>query len=79
MDSINGDNVNGDCVIGGGEEEQKEGKLRDFSKQFFPRRVKLTLEGVYGRGGYNRSGEPVPVYFTTSVEKGDFLRYCVTC
>ncbi len=30
------------------------------SKQFFPHRVKLTLEG---RGGYNRSGEPAPVFY----------------
>ncbi len=32
----------------GREVEQQEGKLRDFSKHFFPRRVKLTLEGIYG-------------------------------
>ncbi len=48
---------------GGGEEEQKEGKLRDFSKQFSPRRVKLTLEGIYGRDGYIRSGEPVSEFY----------------
>ncbi len=33
----------------GGEGEQTD---------FFHRRVKLTLEGIYGRGGYNGSGEP---------------------
>ncbi len=38
------------------------GISRDFSKQFFPHRVKLALEGIYGRGGFNRSGEPVPVF-----------------
>ncbi len=31
------DSVNGDNVKGGGEGEWKEGKLRDFSKQFVPR------------------------------------------
>ncbi len=28
-----------------------------------PTRVKLTFEGIDGRGGYNRSGEPVPVFY----------------
>ncbi len=37
-------------------------KSRDISKHFFPRLVKLALEGIYGRDGYNRSGEPVPVF-----------------
>ncbi len=50
--------------MGVGREGGKEGgKLRDFSKQIFPRRVKLTLEGIYGRGDYNRSGAPVPVFY----------------
>ncbi len=57
LDSIYGDNVKGDCVIVG-----VEGNLRDFSKQFISRRVTLTLEGIYGRGGYNRSGEPVQFF-----------------
>ncbi len=43
-----------------------DGELRNFSKQFFPRRVKLALEGIYGRGGYNRSREPVPVFYDSS-------------
>ncbi len=30
------------------------------TKQFFPHRVKLTLEG---RDGYNRSGEPAAVFY----------------
>ncbi len=47
----------------GGEEEQKEGKLRDFSQQFFPRRVKLAPEEINRKGGYNRSREPVPVFY----------------
>ncbi len=42
----------------GGEGEQKEGKLRAF----FHSRVKLTLEGIYGRGCYNGSGEPGPAF-----------------
>ncbi len=46
-----------------GEGGKKEVKLGDFSKQFFPRRVKLTLEGIHEKGGYNRSGEPVPVFW----------------
>ncbi len=35
---------------GGGNGEKKEGKLRDFSKQFLPRRVKLARERIDGRG-----------------------------
>ncbi len=50
-------------IARGGEEEQKEGKIWDFSKQFFPRRVKLTLERIYGMGNNNRSGEPVLVFY----------------
>ncbi len=42
----------------GWEEEEKEEKLRDISKQFVPRRVKLTLEGIYGIGGV-----PVSVFY----------------
>ncbi len=44
----------------------KDWRLRDFGKQFFPRRVKLVLEGIYGRGGYNRSREPVPEFYDSS-------------
>ncbi len=52
-------NVKEECVIGGGEgREKKDGNLRDFGKQFFPGRVKLAHGGIYGTGGYNRSGEP---------------------
>ncbi len=40
------------------------GKFRDFSKQFFQRQVKWTLEGIDGSGGYNGSLEPFQ-YFTT--------------
>ncbi len=39
------------------------GNLRDFRKQFYPRRVKFTFEVIGGRGSYNRSGEPVPVFY----------------
>ncbi len=35
------------------------GNLQDFSKQVFPHGVKFTFEGIDGRGGYNRSKEPV--------------------
>ncbi len=58
--NINADNVKGNFVIGCGDgREKKNGKLRDFGKQFFPGRVKLAHEGINGTGGYNRSGEPV--------------------
>ncbi len=57
------DSINGDCVIGGGEGTcSRRINLQDFSKQFFPHRVKLTFEGIDGRGGYNRSREPVPIF-----------------
>ncbi len=39
------------------------GELTEFRKQFFPRRVKLTLEGIDGMGGYKRSGEPVRIFY----------------
>ncbi len=38
-------------------------KGRDSSKRFLPRRVKLRFEGIDGRGGYIRSGEPVPIFY----------------
>ncbi len=59
--NINEDNVKGNFVIGCGDgrEKKKNGKLRDFSKQFFPGRVKLAHGGIYGTGGHNWSGEPV--------------------
>ncbi len=34
----------------------KEVEGGDFSKKFFPRRVMLTVEGIYGGGGYIGSG-----------------------
>ncbi len=40
-----------------------EENLRDFSKQFFPRRVKLTFDGIDGRGGFNRCWESAPVVY----------------
>ncbi len=45
-------------------------KSRDFGKQFFPRRVKLALEGIDGRDGFNRSEEPA----SARIEKDDLLR-----
>ncbi len=55
--------LQGDCLIGGGKGggDIRTGKSRGFSKQFLPRRVKSALEGIDGRGGYNKSGEPVPI------------------
>ncbi len=48
-----------------------EGKeITGLRKTVLPHRVTLTLEGIYRRGGYNRSGEPVPL-FTTRNEKDD--------
>ncbi len=38
------------------------GKSRAFSKQFFSGRVKSSLEGIDGIGGYNRGWGPVPVF-----------------
>ncbi len=51
--------------------DKKEGKLRDFSKQLFPCRVKLNefTEGVVTM----RVG-CLFQYFTTRVEKDNFLR-----
>ncbi len=48
-------------------------RKRNIHKQLRPCRVELALEGIDGRGVYNRSGEPVPV-FTIRAEKDDFLR-----
>ncbi len=54
--NINRDNVKGNCVNG-----VEDGKSWDFSKLFLPCPGKLALEGIYGRGDYNRSGEPFPI------------------
>ncbi len=60
--------------IGGGEGRwSRRGNLQDFTKQFFPRQVQLTFEGVDGRGGYNTSRGRFQ-YLTTRVVKHDFLR-----
>ncbi len=39
------------------------GEFTGLQQTGFPRRVKLTFKGIEGRGGYNRSGEPVPVFY----------------
>ncbi len=48
------------CMDGGVAE-----KSREFSKQFFPRRVKLTFEGIYGGADYSCIGGPVSVFFNS--------------
>ncbi len=56
-------------MIGGGEGKWDEWKLRDFSKQFFPRRVKLTLEGIYRRAVTIGVGSPLQYFTTRAVHK----------
>ncbi len=50
------DNVKGDCAIGGGEGRgnRRRGNY-GTSANSSSHAVKLTLEGIYERGGYNRS------------------------
>ncbi len=49
--------------MGVGRGEEKDEESLDFTKQFLPRLVKLALEGIDGRNGYNRRGEPVPIFY----------------
>ncbi len=55
---MNWDNVKGDCVIGGreGKGNRRGGNYRISANRFFPRRIKFTLERIYGGGGYIRIG-----------------------
>ncbi len=70
-DIINAVYMKRNYIIGGKEgREKKDRKLRDFVKQFFPGQVNLALEGIYGRGCYNWSGEPV-LKTTISFENAD--------
>ncbi len=62
-DDINGDNVKRNCVTGVEEGGEKYGKSWDFTKLFLPCPGKLALEGIYGRGDYNRRGEQVPMLY----------------
>ncbi len=43
----------------------REGNRRTGKYGTSARRVKLALEGIYERSGYNRCGEPVPVFYNS--------------
>ncbi len=73
-DSINGDNVKGNCVIGGGEGENRRtgdngASAKSSSHAESSWRLKEFTEGAVtiGMGSLFQ-------YFTTRIEKDDFLR-----
>ncbi len=59
---LGGEMQKGIAFLGVGRGRAIGGEFTGLQQTVLPTRVKLTFEGIDGRGGYNRSGEPVPVF-----------------